>query len=116
MRFLLALAMLILISTSEAKSRTLKFRHPFETRDSCGSPCQREPYWITFDAIMELANIPDSLRPLLRAQQEINANVLMFDVGRCTGFCKHSLFPLYHDHTVSCKKYFTKINRTVNSS
>ena len=102
MQFLLISTFLMtLISSLEATSRTLRFRHPFDRVEQCERPCQREPYWISFDAIMELANIPNTLRPILRPKQETNEHTFMFDVGRCSGFCKLNPFPLYHDFTVS---------------
>ena len=84
----------------EATSRTLRFRHPFDRVEQCERPCQREPYWISFKAIMELANIPSSLRPMLRPKQETNDHAFLFDVGRCSGFCKQTAFPLYDDTAV----------------
>ena len=102
MQFLLISTFLItLISPLEATSRTLRFRHPFERVEQCERPCQRESYWISFDAIMELGNIPNTLRPILRPKQETNDHTFMFDVGRCSGFCKLNAFPLYHDFAVS---------------
>ena len=110
MQLLLTITVLIiLIPSLEATFRTLRFRHPFDRVEQCERPCQREPYWISFDAIMELANIPNSLRPMLRPKQDKNDHAFMFDVGRCSGFCKQSAFQLYHDPAVSFSLYDLKI-------
>ena len=94
------LLLIIFIAPLNATSRKLRFGHPFERVAQCERPCQREPYWISFDTIMELGDIPNSLRPLLRPKQRESVSDFMFDVGRCSGFCKQSLFPLYHDSVV----------------
>ena len=94
------LLLIILIAPLDATYRKLRFGYPFERIQKCERPCQREPYWISFDAIMDLGDIPNSLRPLLRPKQRADAYDFMFDVGRCSGFCKQSSFPLYHDSAV----------------
>ena len=95
------LLLIILIAPLDATYRKLRFGYPFERIQKCERPCEREPYWISFDAIMDLGDNPNSLRPLLRPKQREGVSDFMVDVGQCSGFCKQSLFPLYHDSVVS---------------
>ena len=62
----------------------------------CQMPCQREPFWIPFAAVMELWNIPNILRDTVRSKA---GN--MIDIGKCIGFCRPSQFSLYQNLPVS---------------
>ena len=62
----------------------------------CQMPCQREPFWIPFTAVMELGNIPKMLRGTIRSKV---GN--MIDTGKCIGFCRPSQFSLYQNVPVS---------------
>ena len=62
----------------------------------CQMPCQREPFWIPFMAVLELGNIPNMLRGTIRSKA---GN--MIDIGKCIGYCRSSLFSLYQDEQVS---------------
>ena len=62
----------------------------------CQMPCQREPFWIPFAAVMELGNIPNILRDTIRSKA---GN--MIDIGKCIGFCRPSQFSLYQNVPVS---------------
>ena len=65
----------------------------------CQMPCQREPFWIPFAAVMELGNIPNILRDTIRSKA---GN--MIDIGKCIGFCRPSQFSLYQNVPVSKSK------------
>ena len=57
----------------------------------CGVPCQLEPYWITFDKVLEMSEFPAFLYSYLRPKSDG-----LIDVGKCIGHCSASHTPLYH--------------------
>lgn len=67
-------------------------------RSKCNAPCQLEPYWISFDKVLELSEIPIFLHSFLRSKSED-----MIDVGLCSGHCNSSIKRLYSDLNMQTK-------------
>ena len=55
----------------------------------CMAPCQLEPYWIPFDTVLKLSDVPDFLYSSIRFKSAL------INIGKCIGFCKPSMLPLY---------------------
>ena len=56
----------------------------------CSLPCQLESFWISFDKVLEMSEIPSFLHPFLRSKSGD-----MIDVGKCYGSCNYSYKQLY---------------------
>ena len=56
----------------------------------CSVPCQLESFWISFDKVLEMAEIPSFLHPFLRSKSGD-----MIDIGKCYGSCNSSYKHLY---------------------
>ena len=82
------------ISNNRLQSmKSLNYQH---LNNKCNQPCQRQPYFVTFDSIMEYAHIHKlggSIRP--------GDGQYMVDIGICSGFCKKFQTFIYTDIPVS---------------
>ena len=63
--------------------KSLNYRH---LNNKCNQPCQRQPYFVTFDSIMEYSHIQKLVGRSIRPKDGKH----MVDVGICSGFCKKS--------------------------
>ena len=86
--FVLICIQVILLRTAKAKFRSRAIDQ------KCKVPCQLEPYWITFDRVLEMSELPPFLHSFIRPKSD-----KLIDVGKCIGHCSASHTPLYH-HTV----------------
>ena len=57
--------------------------------NKCMAPCQLEPYWIPFGTVLKLSEVPHFLH------SSILFKSAMINVGKCIGFCKPTMQPLY---------------------
>ena len=62
----------------------------------CMQPCQLEPYWVSFDKVLELSDIPMLMHSVIRSKTDVGH---MINVGKCAGNCNASIIPLYQ-HSV----------------
>ena len=74
--------------------KSLDFRH---LNNKCNQPCQRQPYFVTFDTIMEYAHIQKLVGRSIRPKDGKH----MVDIGICSGFCKKIQNFLYTEIRVS---------------
>ena len=68
--------------------KSLNFQH---LNDKCNQPCQRQPYFVKFDSIMEHARIQKLVGRSIRPKDEKH----MVDIGICSGFCMKFQTVLY---------------------
>ena len=59
---------------------------------TCHGPCQRESFWISFDKVLEISEIPVYFHSFLRSKSGE-----MIDIGKCYGYCHPSRKELYPD-------------------
>ena len=59
--------------------------------NKCNQPCQRQPYFVKFDSIMEYARIQKLVGRSIRPKDEKH----MVDIGICSGFCMKFQTVLY---------------------
>ena len=85
--FVLNCIQLLLLGNAEAKFRSRAIDR------KCNVPCQLESYWITFDRVLEMSELPPFLHSFIRPKSD-----KLIDVGKCIGHCSASHKPLYH-HT-----------------
>ena len=76
--------------------KSFNYRH---LNDKCNQPCQRQPYFVTFDSIMEYAHIQKLVGRSIRPK----GGKHMVDIGICSGFCKKIQTFLYAEIPVSPK-------------
>ena len=65
--------------------KSMNYRH-LQSTNKCNQPCQRQPYFVTFDSIMEYAHIQKLVGRSIRPKD----GKYMVDIGICSGFCKKS--------------------------
>lgn len=84
------------------RARSLNYRH---LNGKCNQPCQRKPYFVTFESIIEYGHIDKLVGRSILPKGGQN----MIDIGLCSGFCKQFQSFLYTDIPVSPK--FTILNQ-----
>ena len=84
------------------RARSLNYRH---LNGKCNQPCQRKPYFVTFESIIEYGHIDKLVGRSILPKGGQN----MIDIGLCSGFCKQFQSFLYTDIPVSTKIHHSKI-------
>ena len=74
--------------------KSLNYQH---LNNKCNRPCQRQPYFVAFDSIMEYAHIHKLVGRSIRPRD----GQYMVDIGICSGFCKKFQTFIYTDIPVS---------------
>ena len=86
---------------SNKRLQSMKSLNYHYSNNKCNQPCQRQPYFVTFDSIMEYAHIHKLVGRSIRPGD----GQYMVDVGICSGFCTKFQTFLYTDIPVSSTQY-----------
>ena len=78
--------------TSEMKQETSIIHVDSLFKSECNVPCQLQSFWISFDKILAMSEIPSFLHTFLKSKSGD-----MIDVGKCSGRCGSSIQQFYSD-------------------
>ena len=78
--------------TSEMKQETSIINVDSLIESECNVPCQLKSFWISFDKILEMSEIPFFWHSFLKSKSGD-----MIDVGKCSGSCRSSIINFYSD-------------------